>query len=340
VTPPPRRERGRRPDESPPDRGSRIHQGLVGKRELVGTAYLADPKLRAEYAHEIAPRTVAALRKILRQTFPDGQTGPAPKRLLDLGAGTGAVGTALREHFGARAAVVAVDRVSGVGVDHTADVTRVDALARVTASANRFDLVVAAHVLNELCLDTDGSARTQVLATLVRRWCDALLADGGTLIVLEPALSETSRVLLAVRDTLLDAGLSIVAPCFFAGPCPALLRERDWCHDAAPIDNRKRVDFSYLVIRTRGHRVMDPTLFRIVSDPIPEKGRLKLFACGTSGRHAVVRLDKEATPTNATFGHVVRGDVALISRTTLAQDGLRVVADTTFDILKRAPIDD
>ena len=50
-----------------PRRPSRIHRGLTGARELVGTRYLADPGLRREYAEEIAPRTGAALGKILAE---------------------------------------------------------------------------------------------------------------------------------------------------------------------------------------------------------------------------------------------------------------------------------
>src|SRR5262249_35712410 len=78
--------------------GSRIHRGLTGERELVGTTYLADPALRREYAAEIAPRTGAALARILSEVFrPDG---PTPARALDLGAGTGAASAALRTRFG------------------------------------------------------------------------------------------------------------------------------------------------------------------------------------------------------------------------------------------------
>ena len=38
-----------------------VHRGLTGARTLVGTRYLSDPALRAEYEAEIAPRTRAAL---------------------------------------------------------------------------------------------------------------------------------------------------------------------------------------------------------------------------------------------------------------------------------------
>lgn len=328
----------RRGAGTPPPSGSRIHQGLVGARPLVGTRYLEDPSLRAEYARDIAPRTGAALAKILAEVFPEPRARPGSMRMLDLAAGTGAAGAAARSHFADALKLTSVDQVATPGAVRAADVTDVPALCRLVAPGGPFDLLVAAHVLNELYLDELPTPRVQRLAALVGRWCQALLAQGGTLIVLEPALRDTSRALLAVRDQVLAAGLHIVAPCFFTGPCPALLRERDWCHDAAPARPAvaagrpsPRIDFSYLVVRAAGEPPTDPTLFRIVSDPMPEKGRLKLFGCGLSGRQPLVRLDRHTTSSNAAFDHLARGDVARITRTTFAQDGIRLGPETTVD---------
>ena len=121
------------------------------------------------------------------------------------------------------------------------------------------------------------------------------------MVILEPALRETSRDLLAVRDQLVAGGLHVVAPCLWAGPCPALARDRDWCHDATfePAEvvgqRPRRVDFSYLALRATGEPSSDPSLFRVVSDLLEEKGRLRLFGCGPAGRHPLVRLDRHHT---------------------------------------------
>jgi hypothetical protein len=304
--------------------GSRIHAGLVGERELIGTPYLADPGLRAEYEREIAPRTVAALTKVLAEIFPE-PADSRPGTVLDLGAGTGAVAGVVRALFGAHQSIVEVDQVARGGATRTADVTHIDALVGFGAP---FDLVIAAHVLNELYVGEEATLRGLRLARLVRAWCEELLGDAGTLIIIEPALRETSRALLAVRDQLLAAGLHVVAPCFFTGPCPALVRDRDWCHDSAETAER-RVDFSYLVVRATGQAAIDPNCFRVVSDPLPEKGRLRLFGCGVAGRHPLVRLDRHVSARNADLDRLARGDIAHVARTTFAGDGLRVGNDTT-----------
>ena len=293
-----------------------IHDGLVGERRLVGTRYLADPALRAEYVTDIAPRTEAALRRVLSQV-----ALPAPARVLDLGAGTGAAGRAiLAAHPGID--LISVDKVKGPGV-LVADLSRA---VRPAGVKGQFDWIVAAHLLNELATGLDAEA----LLRLVRFWIGEYLSDGGTVILVEPALRVTSRGLLRLRDNLLAGGLSVVAPCLFQGPCPALLRERDFCHDSAPaiVAGRSRVDFSYLVLsRNSTSPTASADAFRVVSDPMKEKGRLRLFGCGPTGRILLTRLDREHSEANQGFGELGRGDLIRITLATPTGEGLRVVPD-------------
>jgi hypothetical protein len=294
---------------------SRIHRGLVGQRALVGTTYLADADLRREYEQEIAPRTVAALEWILAR-----QMLSAPKRVLDLGAGTGAASSVIRTRW-PQVEIVAVDRVAGPGVVR-ADVTRG---LRPAGVAGVFDLIVAAHLLNELSLDLDGRAR------LVLGWCRELLTEDGVVVLVEPALRQTSRALLGVRDRLLAAGLFVEAPCLWQRPCPALLRERDFCHASAHalVSGRSRVDFSYLVMRKQGTAQTDPAVFRIVSDAMKDKGRLRFFGCGAAGRLALTRLDRDRGSVNELFDSMDRGDRIRLVGASAQTDGLRCGPDCT-----------
>ena len=180
-----------------PRRRSAIHAGLVGERALIGTPYLADAELRRQYERDIAPRTRAALGKVLPQVFPAGAAGP--RRALDLGAGTGAAGAALRAALGEELDVVAVDRVAAPGV------VLADLAAGLPPVSGRFDLIVAAHLLGELYVNRPWEQRVAARADRVRAWAATLLEPGGTIVIIEPALRETSRELLGVRDRLLPA---------------------------------------------------------------------------------------------------------------------------------------
>ena len=326
---------------------TRIHRGLVGERSLVGSDYLSRAKLRQEYEAEIAPRTEAALRRVLQQVglAPGSDMGtlkgfPCPPamvrrrprrraphatmRVLDLGAGTGAVGRALRGCCGEDVEVVAVDKVPGPGI-LVADVLRG---VRPAGVVGRFDLIVSAHLLNELGLDLDGQA------LLVAGWCRDLLEPDGTCIVIEPALRDTSRALLGVRDRLLAAGLCVAAPCFCRTACPALQHERDWCHDSAEVlvAGRSRVDFSYLVLRRSATADIDADRYRVVSDPIKDKGRLRFFVCGAVGRFELMRLDRDRSAANQALDRVRRGDIIVLPNAQVQDDGIRIAVDSTVGI--------
>lgn len=302
-------------------RASAIHEGLVGARGLIGTRYLEDPALRAEYARDIAPRTEVALARVLAEVYDRGAGVLPPARVIDLGAGTGAAGRALRAKFGAGLEIVAVDNVAGPGI------VRADLARALPPVEGRFDLVVAAHLLNELHVGRPAGARAALRAARVAAWAGGLLAPGGVIVVVEPALRETSRELLAVRDLVLAGGLEVVAPCIWTGPCPALARERDWCHDAATGPGGVRVDFSYLVVRAPAPRIDPaPGSLRVVSDLLRDKGRLRFYGCGGNGRHAYIRLDRHAGDGNAALGDARRGDVLVVDGAEPAGDGLRITA--------------
>lgn len=275
--------------------------------------------MREQYARDIAPRTEVALARILDRAW----GGPAPDRALDLGAGTGAVGRTLRARFGEALELVAVDRTAAPGV------VRANLAVELPRVEGRFPLIVAAHLLNELFVDRAAGDRVALRARRVLEWARALLAPAGIVVLIEPALRETSRELLAVRDALVGAGLQVVAPCFRQGACPALAAERDWCHDAAAAPSRGRVDFSYLVLRAEPASPA-ADLYRVVSDPLPDKGRLRLFVCGEPGRRELIRLTRHRSPANAALDRAGRGDVLAIRDADGAGAALRVTPETTI----------
>jgi ribosomal protein RSM22 (predicted rRNA methylase) len=90
-------------------------------------------------------------------------------------------------------------------------------LERLEASAaQRYDLVVLGHVLNEL--------RPEVRQAVVEF---AWRSTAGLLLIVEPGTSAAFPVVRAARDHLLTLGAHTIAPCAHDRPCPLA---GDWCH--------------------------------------------------------------------------------------------------------------
>lgn len=321
-----------------------------------GPPYLSDKASLAAYLSYFVPASAAQVHRALVEVAP-----PAAKRwrVLDVGSGPGP------------ALYAAYDwaRAHGATVDATALEPSADALqviARVWPGttpvttrvwkagdplpAGPFELILASHVLNELFLG-EGShldRRTELVLDLASR-----LAPGGLLVLVEPALKRTGRELLVVRDRVLQKGYSALAPCLLQASCPAIARPRDWCHAERPwrapplVDRagaaagleRDTLKFSYVVL-AKAHpapeRTKDQQLFRIVSEPLPEKGKRRYFGCGAAGRHPLVRLDRDASPTNAAFDALDRGDVLRVTGLVASGDGQRLAPGSELSVEVRA----
>jgi ribosomal protein RSM22 (predicted rRNA methylase) len=206
--------------------------------------------------------------------------------------------------------------------------------------ARRFDVVLAGQVLSELDVGLADGARTEKHAALLASWLD-WLEPGGSLVLVEPALRDRTRHLHRLHDAMLAAGATVFAPCLHASTCPALARDGDWCHEDLAVDlpawlvpvaraaglRHEGLTFSYLVLRRDGRRLSDAvsarqdgSSLRMVSGPMPSKGKLEAFLCGALpsptgpvvSRARVTRLDRDASPANTAWAEATRGDVVLL----------------------------
>jgi hypothetical protein len=225
-----------------------------------------------------------------------------------------------------------------------------DPLGRAPLPEGDFDLFMLGHVLNEL-YGNDPAAD-------VRRaeLCEPLLArlkPGGSLLVLEPALRDTSRGLLRVRDLFVERGYAIRAPCLWRGACPALHKESDWCHaerewrmprlveqlSRAAGLHKEALKMSYLVVAPKGEAWAPSPAgrpFRIVSEPLEGKGRQRYIGCGPEGRVGLALQQKHETPANAAFFRLHRGDVIAVTQTEPRGDGLALSDASEVQVLARA----
>ncbi|MCA1825941.1 MAG: small ribosomal subunit Rsm22 family protein [Myxococcales bacterium] len=295
----------------------KLHQGLVGDRALAKPQTYRGEMLGA-YLLWWWPQTYVKVQAALRMA-----PMPEQPRILDVGSGP------------APAAIAALDLLGG---DATCFDVSEEALAEARAlgitkttrelPAGDFDLTLAANVLSEL---DDPLALVRKLS--------------GTIVIVEPALKETSRALLELRDRVV-AERSVLAPCLTQKPCPALASPKDWCTaavrwtpprffrqlaQATGIHAEEMISFSPLILSREKPGISASDLWRVVGVPPPERGKRRVWLCNDEGRVPAVRLDKQATAENAMFEELDRGDLVQLRGLERRGDGLRVGPQSRVD---------
>lgn len=329
-----------------------ISGGLTRQRELIGQGYMSQASLLGAYMLFYWPGSYAQMAQAL------GHLPDAPGRVLELGAGPGPASAAALD-AGALALVAwdhaapALERLRELmqGFDAPVKTQVVDLQGRLPAIP-KVETIIANHVINELWGDLEDKAQAvQRRASLLMR----LVEESGAraLVLVEPALKETSRALLELRGLLLARGFAVQAPCLHQGACPALERDRDWCHgevfwqQPALVErlgelaglNKRTLPTSYLVLTTPGQGqapVHAPQEFRVVSEALHTKGRLSYMGCGVAGRMGLTLQERHEGRANAQFAQLARYDVVRIEGGELKGDGLRVGADDEVTALRDA----
>jgi SAM-dependent methyltransferase len=324
---------------------ARLSRGLTGERALAGARYFEDPQLLGAYLLLYWPVSYAQARAVF------DEIGGASGAVLDVGSGPGPMALAALDAGAATAR--AVDRIpAALAVARSLAIAAGTSLAIESwepgrpLSGGAYDLVIAGHLLNELFGD-DIDRRLNLVMDLLGR-----VRPDGYLVLVEPALRETSRALLEVRDRVVVRGVSVRAPCLFRGPCPALVRVGDWCHadhrwspppliaelaEAAHL-HRDALKMTYLVLQPTPTPWAEPPagrVFRIVSEPLPEKGKHRFVGCGPEGRFPLVLADKHLRDGNRSFVALERGDIVRVDRLTMKGDGLRLDDQSVVERLER-----
>lgn len=238
------------------------------------------------YAAYRMPATWAAVRSALER-FADQAPGFRPGTMLDIGGGTGAALWAAAEVFPSLAEVTVFDQVEealrlgrDLAAGATAAAMRSAAWRRTSFAAREAfggaDLVTISYVLSEL--SPEGQA------DLVAR-----SAEGAEAVaIIEPGTPDGHRRILAARDVLIEAGLTVVAPCPHQHVCP-LAEGTDWCHFSTRINRtslHRRLKggelghedekFCYVIASRTAHA---PAPGRVLRHPLKRKGLVTLQVC-------------------------------------------------------------
>jgi SAM-dependent methyltransferase len=314
-----------------------LSMGLTRERQLAGARYMDDPRLLGAYLLFYWPVSYAQARQAL------GELPHRPRSVLDLGSGPGPLAFAAMDAGAAE--VTAADRSKpaltlaralAAEAGEALATRDWDPLKKSPLPEGQFDLITMGHVLNELYGTGDPATnpRAALLEGILER-----VKKNGSLLILEPALRETSRGLLKVRDVLVAKGYAVRAPCMFRGPCQALVKESDWCHAerAWPMPrvveelaraaslHKESLKMSYLILAPKGEAWAEPPhgrLFRIVSESLEGKGRQRYMGCGPEGRVGLALQERHKNEQNAPFFKLNRGDVISVTETEPKGDGL------------------
>lgn len=336
----------------------RLSKLLTREREGLPAAYLRDAGLRTAYFLYYLPANLSKIHKPLRELSLHTANVFAKEtlRVLDIGAGPATASLGVLRYFSGqerrhRFEFTAVDQVRENLKEAEALFTPFREENKVDASLTtietdienterhvhgRFDVIILSNVLNELFSHEEKKIEKRI--GIVNHILKTFLADDGSGIIIEPALRETSRDLLAVRDGIIEQGFHVYSPCLGNGECPALVNSKDWCHEDIPwkpttlvreLDElaglrKDSLKFSYLVIRKDFFSLADicaKDSFRVVSEPLVSKGKMEFYFCDGKGRKLVARLDKDASSSNDAFNQLKRGDVVTIER--LVDEGKR-----------------
>jgi len=96
---------------------------------------------------------------------------------------------------------------------------------------------------------------------------------------------------------------------------------------------------SYLVLAPRGEDwppAPSGRVFRIVSEPLPSKGRLRYMGCGPEGRVGLALQEKDRCEPNRAFEGLVRGDVVEVTGAEARGDGLRLGRESEVRVIAEA----
>jgi hypothetical protein len=291
----------------------RTHRGYADDKRLhdeartlshaytMGATFSNDAASTIAYLAHFGPRAIAAVSHAL--TFTN-----ARDNVVDIGAGSGASTLAVvmagaksvtLVDASAKSLAMAQRLLEGTGARVRGHAR--DAIGFVDKNAQ---LLLSAFAFGEL--PGEPAEAFASLAKCAPSARSIVLVDAGDRL--------RSRRLQSARDAIASGALALGAlnirgPCAHLEPCPALVREKDWCHaridkalDVAGTErlarfaravgrDDERMSASFLVLDDRP-ALEEPALV-VIGDPLKEKGRARLPVCGPGGVRFLQALKRD-----------------------------------------------
>jgi SAM-dependent methyltransferase len=320
-------------------------EGLESGKSLIGKDYFSESSLLTSY--------------LLYQWVIHYQQGMSllnelpytPQRVLDVCSGPGSFAFAAikqgaidvtatdRNELALQLASEACGRAG-----YPLSIRKWDCLKETIPVSGEFDLIILGHCLEELfpssSMDWKNQEKLFVEKLLSR------LSPQGFLLIVGNTYLEANRRILELRDTLVQSGVPVQAPCVWQGNCPALqvkdspcFAQREWekpflikeIQRSAKI-NLGSLKMSYVILRnpTAGWPTLpNKNLYRVISPPIETYQGKHFHLCGTDGKKT---LNKRMEIAPAAFKYIQRGDLLSVSEGLEHHQAIDIVEGTTLSI--------
>lgn len=307
----------------------KLQRGLTGERKMAGGRYMSEKDTFGSYLLYYFPVSYLQIQtvldflgNILEEISKKDEIG-----ILEIGSGPAPGTTALCDRIrkfnkNAKISVSLCDTseramqtakkilesdFENVSVETKKADLEKNGLGTFGKKTKKFDIVLMSHVLNELW-KKDGD-KIQKRLSFIKAQTEKL-SENGILILNEPAMLESSRNLIKIRDEMLGSeafrDMNLVAPCPFSGSkkCPALLSENQTCHAEKmwkPVEpvlslakgaglDRESVKMSFFVFQKTEEQAEPENgkTLTVVSDGMLNKsGRIRFMLCDGEKRFSL-----------------------------------------------------
>lgn len=323
-------------------------EGLENKKELIGQDYFAKPELLTSY---LLYQWVVHYQQGMSLM---GELPYTPRRVLDVCSGPAAFAFAALRHGSSE--VFAVDRnIAALELGSQIcgryglpiNIRKWDCFREPLPVEGKFDLIILGHCLEELFpADKKGWVDQQEMFVnnLLKR-----LTPRGFLMIVENSFIEPNRRVLQMRDSLVQQGVPVQAPCVWKGECPALKTQNSPCYAQREFEkpmlikeiqraaniNLSSLKMTYMIFRNpdgQWPQLQDEKLYRIISPPVESYQGKRYYLCGTDGKKILgSHLSKHPAASRA-FEFLRRGELISFKHALEKDNALEIVKDTEISI--------
>lgn len=283
-----------------------------------------------------------------------GELPEPPKRVLDICSGAAPFAFAALRH-GAHE-VIATDQNAAAlqlgaevcgryGLTLTA--RQWNCLKQPAPFEGKFDLIILGHCLDDL-FPAANKGWMDEQNNYIKKLLN-LLTPNGQLLVVDSSQNEMNRRVLMMRDSMVEAGVPVQAPCVWRGECVAL-KANSQCYAQRELEkprlikdiqrslsiNLNSLKMSYLLFRNPSAGWPDvgtEPLYRVISPPVETFSGKRFYLCGTDGKKQLGSHIEKHPAESKPFEYLKRGELISIGGAIEKQNAMDIVQGTTVRVV-------